>query len=237
MRVTWVSRIGGRAVNEDAVGKISRNGITCVAVADGLGGHNSGEVASKTAIDSLFKSFADSPAFSREALEKYVNSANKEVFRRAGTDPMYINMSSTLAAILIKGKRAVWCNVGDSRLYRFKNSRIAEVTEDHSLAFKDFMDGRIEYDDIRRSENQCKLTNAVGSYIKDLEISDICAAEPGTSFLLCTDGWWEYVTEDDMEDTLKASSNTREWLESMLEIRESRAPRDSDNYTAAVISM
>ena len=237
MRVTWVSRVGGRKINEDAVGKISRNGITCVAVADGLGGHSAGEIAAKTAIESIFEDFSESPEFSREALQKYVTDAHKTVFEKASTDPAYVNMSSTIVVILIKGKRAVWCHVGDSRLYRFCAGRLEEVTDDHSLAFMDFMEEKIEYDDIRRSENQNKLTNAVGLYIKDLKVSPVYTAAPETNFLLCTDGWWEYVTENDMEDTLKESKNSREWLEKMLDIRERRAPLGSDNYTAAVIAM
>ncbi len=237
MRVTWVSRIGGRRVNEDAVGKMTKNGITCVAVADGLGGHSAGEIASRTAVDSLFRSFSESPAFSKDKLRGYVTDAHNAVQQKALTDPDYLHMSSTLTVILIKGRRALWCHVGDSRLYRFSSGRIAEVTEDHSLAFKDFMDGLIEYDDIRRSSNQNKLMDAVGLYIEDMAVSEIRAAGPETDFLLCTDGWWEYVTEEDMEDTLKESRNSREWLEKMLSIRESRAGEGSDNYTAAVIAM
>ncbi len=237
MRVTWVSRKGGRRINEDSVGKITKNGMTCVAVADGLGGHSAGEVASKTAVESLFRSFSESPSLSEDKLRGYVTDAHNAVREKAMTDPDYLHMSSTIAAVIIKGRRAVWCHVGDSRLYRFSSGRIAEVTEDHSLAFRDFKEGLIEYDDIRRSGNQNKLTNAVGLYIEDMAVSGIRPAGSETSFLLCTDGWWEYVTEDDMEETLRESRNSREWLEKMLDIRESRAGEGSDNYTAAAITM
>ena len=237
MRVTWVSRIGGRKVNEDAVGKLTKNGITCIAVADGLGGHNAGEVASRTAVDTILKRFSEEPEFSREALTRYVTEAHNAVFEKSTTDPDYLHMSSTIVVLLIKGRRSVWCHVGDSRLYRFRNGWITEVTEDHSIAFRDFMEGLIEYGEIRNSSNQNKLTNAVGQYIENMVISQIRTADSATSFLLCTDGWWEYVTEEEMEETLRESYNSREWLEKMLEIRENTAPEGSDNYTAAVVFM
>ena len=237
MRVTWVSRKGGRAVNEDAAGKLTKNGVTCVAVADGLGGHNAGEVASKTALGAFLNSFSQKPVFSAQRMTECFEAAHEAVRGKSMTDPDYIGMSSTLTALMIKGGRALWCHVGDSRLYRFRSGRIAEVTEDHSLAFRDFMNGVIEYDDIRRSRAQNKLTNAVGLFIGDMKVSEIRREDRDTDFLLCTDGWWEYVTEDDMESTLSGSANSREWLERMLGLRESRAAEGSDNYTAAAVAL
>jgi serine/threonine protein phosphatase PrpC len=68
-----------------------------------------------------------------------------------------------------------------------------------------------------------------------INISEPTSAGVGSAFLLCTDGWWEYVTERDMEETYKNSSNIHDWLKRMIEIREENAPEDSDNYTAIVV--
>lgn len=237
MRVTWVSRTGGRKVNEDAIGKIRDKGILCIAVADGLGGHNAGEVASKLAVETILKSFSDKPEFSKESITRYITDAHSAILEKSKTDPDYLHMSSTIVVLLVKGKKAIWGHVGDSRLYRLEKNRIVEVTEDHSLAFLDFMKGNIEYDQIRESENQSRLTNALGSYIKDLKVSEITALSGSTAFLLCTDGWWEYVRENDIESLSESAQDARGWLEKMLAVREANAPENSDNYTAAAVFM
>lgn len=235
MLVTWVSRKGGRLVNEDAVGKIKAKNIMCVAVADGLGGHVGGKLASKLAIDTILNNFSANPVFSQDALELYIRNASDIIARTAQNDPELVHMSSTIAVILIKGNRAIWGNVGDSRIYRLRNNTVIEVSEDHSLAFLDFLNGDIEYDDIRTSINQNKLTSALGVALDDINISDITLIDSHTAFLLCTDGWWEYVNETAMENTLERSNTSQDWLTAMIEIREANAPANSDNYTAATI--
>lgn len=237
MRVTWVSRTGGRKINEDAVGKLREKGILCIAVADGLGGHNAGEVASKLAVETVLKSFSESPDFTKDSLVRYITDAHNAIIEKSKTDPDYVHMSSTIVVLLVKGKKALWANVGDSRLYRLEKNRIIEVTEDHSLAFVDFMNGKIEYDQIRTSQNQSRLTNALGSYIADLNVSEITTLSGASGFLLCTDGWWEYVGEDEIEALSESSSDARDWLEKMLAVREENAPQNSDNYTAAAVFM
>ena len=235
MIVTWICKEGGREVNEDAVGKIRKKGIVCVAVADGLGGHSGGTLASKLAIDTVLSEFAKEPVFSKEYIEKYIMAANEAIVSHAMNDPELLYMSSTIAVLLIKGRRAIWANVGDSRMYRLSEGVVAEVSEDHSLAFLDFVNGTSEYDDIRRSPNQNKLTSALGIALDGVNVSDKIHINASTSFVLCTDGWWEYVTEEDMENTFKSSCDTQKWLEKMIAIREEKAPANSDNYTAAIV--
>ena len=235
MIVTWVSKEGGREYNEDAVGKTRKKGIVCVVVADGLGGHAGGSLASKLAVDTVLDEFTNDPGFSKEHIEKYINVANDAIVSRAMNDPELLYMSSTLVVLLIKGRRAIWANVGDSRMYRLCEGIVAEVSEDHSVAFLDFVNGVTEYSDIRTSPNQNKLTSALGVVMDGMNISEKIHINASTSFLLCTDGFWEYVTEEDMENTFKDSDDGEGWLEKMIAIREAKAPPNSDNYTAAVI--
>ena len=235
MLVTGVSRKGGRTRNEDAYGEASAGGILCAVVADGLGGHYGGEIASRLAVDTIIKNFTEEPGFSEEHIKQYIEAANSAIVDCAENDPEHVHMSSTIVVLLRKGGKAIWANAGDSRLYCFNHNIISEVTEDHSLAFLDFMNGDIEYDDIRRSENQNKLTSALGIGLDEINTSKISHVGSSTSFLLCTDGWWEYVTEEQMEKTLGESKNTHQWLEAMIKIREENAPEGSDNYTAIAI--
>ncbi len=213
------------------------NGITCVVVADGLGGYTGGAAASRIAVDTVFDSFKKKPGFSKECIEQYISLACEAIRKKSKESPDNMYMSSTIAVLLINGQNAVWAHVGDSRLYRFENKMIAEVTDDHSIAFEDFMSGLIEYGEIRTSPNQNKLTNALSISPCTISVSDITPIDGSSSFLLCTDGWWEYVTEEEMEQTLGKASNSREWLRAMLDIRENAAPENSDNYTAAAVMM
>lgn len=236
MRVTYVTRPGGRKVNEDYIGEVRKNKILCVVVCDGLGGHSSGEVASKTVVTTILKEFENSPEFSKEALTRYIKRANIAVMDLSANNPSYFGMASTVAVLIVKGNKALWANVGDTRLYRLEKSRIAEVTEDQSLAFESFMKKYIEYDDIRRSENQNKLTSAIGTTAMKINMSEERFINRDTSFIICTDGWWEYVNEDDIETVTEKYPEARKRLEAMIKICEKNAPENSDNYTAAIVA-
>ncbi len=235
MVITWVSKEGGREINEDAVGKAKAKGIVCIVVADGLGGHNGGKIASELVVNTVIDCFIKNPGFSKDHLKEYIDKAKENVVGKAMSDPALLHMSSTAVILLVKGRRAMWANVGDSRLYRFYHGEICEVTEDHSVAFIDFVRGDIEYNDIRVSPNQNKLTSAIGMAMDTVNYSDECKINGATAFLLCTDGWWEYVTEEDMDKIFSQKSNSRDCLEAMLKIREENAPESSDNYTAVVV--
>lgn len=231
MIITWISKKGGREENEDAVGKLRKKGIMCAVVADGLGGHSGGKTASALAVKTILSAFETDTGFSKEHIKKYIECANEAIVDRAMNDPEQLYMSSTVAVLLIKGRRAIWANVGDSRVYKFRDGIISDVSEDHSLAFLDFADGKIEYGEISESENQNKLTSALGVAMNGMNISEINHIGADTSFLLCTDGWWENISDEDMEK----SSGAKQWLEEMLKIHNDTAPTDCDNYTVAVV--
>jgi serine/threonine protein phosphatase PrpC len=233
MIVTWVSKAGDRPVNGDAVGKTRKNGIVCVVVADGLGG----EMASEMAVNTVLGEFENSPSFSVASIKEYINAANDKIVECAMTDPELLHMSSTITVLLIKGRKAIWANVGDSRLYRFYDGMIAEVSEDHSMAFLDFVNSSIEYGDIRTDSNRNKLTSALGVSMDGINVSDIIPLDSQTSFLICTDGLWEYITEEEMEDMLNKSCDARQWLQSMIALREDRVRKKSDNFSAVVVAI
>ena len=235
MIITWLSKEGGREYNEDAVGKARKKGIVCVVVADGLGGHSGGKMASSIAVNSILSAFNENPGFSKSHIEGYIKKANEEIVNCAMNEPELLYMSSTVALLLVKGRHAIWANVGDSRLYKFSEGLITDVSEDHSVAFLDFAEGKIEYGDIRTSLNQNKLTSALGVSMDGVNISEVMRINHSTSFLLCTDGWWEHITEEEMEETLKKSKDAEMWLSDMLKIREANASEGSDNFTAAAI--
>lgn len=238
MRFTTVSDKGGRINNEDFLGHAAIGTIHCFVLCDGLGGHSSGETASELAVQTILAEFKKSPEISKKSIQSYISAANTAIYERQSGSSILRGMATTASVLLTDGKKAVWGNIGDTRLYRFSLGKIAEVTEDHSVAFMDFKKGKYEYKDIRTSPDQNKLTKSLGTLPDiDPDISEVIKINGTTSFLICTDGFWEYVNEAEMEKLHMTTLSSKAWLEKMLEIIAKKAPSDHDNLSAIAIRM
>ncbi len=236
MRFALVTNKGGRENNEDTIGRLKKNGMYCFVLADGLGGHGGGETASSLAVSTILQCFDSQAGISQDIMYAYLEAAQNAILEKRGEDARTKKMSTTVAALVCDDNKAIWAHCGDSRLYRFKKHLIQEVTDDHSVAFASFMAGDIEYNDIRISPDQNKLIRTLGDGSKfKPDISPVAQLEKKSSFLLCSDGFWEYVDEDFMEYSRKHSSSPREWLQYMLAERKRNAPADADNYSAIAI--
>ncbi len=182
--------------------------------------------------------FEKSPELSRDAVREYARKAAEALGRERDSDADKYNMSTTVVVLLTDGKRAVWLHMGDSRLYCFTKGELRIVTEDHSLAFLEFMRGEISYDGIRTSKNQNMLTRCVNDTDNfEPDISDLVEVKKGDAFLLCTDGFWEFVNEEDMQSTLKKSASPKEWLEKMLIILHKNETERNDNYSTIAVML
>ena len=145
-------------------------------------------------------------------------------------------MKTTLVFLAMEKEMARWMHVGDSRLYRFQNGKLVKQTMDHSVSQMAVLMGDITPQQIRFHEDRNRVLRALGGDNAKADISPETELQSGRdAFLMCTDGFWEYVTEEDMENTFKDSDDGDGWLEKMIAIREAKAPQNSDNYTAAVI--
>ena len=146
-------------------------------------------------------------------------------------------MKTTMVCLLIKGKCAMWAHVGDSRLYHFENDRLEFQTFDHSVSQMAVLRGEISGDEIRGHADRNKLLKALGrEETISIDVSkkvDISSGEH--AFLLCSDGFWEYVTEADMIKTLKASGTAEEWISKMVGILKKNAKLGNDNNSAAAV--
>ncbi|MGN0108281.1 MAG: PP2C family protein-serine/threonine phosphatase [Hominilimicola sp.] len=234
MRAVSLSNRGGRKNNEDCVGYARAGEIWCFVLCDGLGGQLCGEVASRLVCDTVCDEFEKNPEISRLALCGYLEKA-VEAIGEARDEDKY-NMSSTAVALVTNGKQAVWAHMGDSRLYYISGGGILSITDDHSVAFMEFERGMITYDDIRRSPSQNKLLRCISDMDNFMpDISDITELTCGDAFLLCSDGFWEYVTEDDIEKAINQSSSPKEWLEKMLDVLHENEIEKNDNYSAIAV--
>ena len=221
---------GGRAVNEDSAlqARMGEDRI-CLVVADGLGGHGGGAQASAAAADTICREWRGEA--DPENLRGLVQKGHAAV---TAIQTPRCAMKSTVVALELAGSRAAWAHVGDSRLYHFADGRLVFQTCDHSASQIAVLMGEITVDQIRFHEDRNRVLRALGqdgALTVDTGSEELC---PGKhAFLLCTDGFWEYVLEDEMAADLAAAAGPLDWLIRMRSRLTARAPAGSDNNTAA----
>jgi serine/threonine protein phosphatase PrpC len=200
-----------RSSNEDAFYVDDALGL--YVVADGMGGHAAGEVASREAVDTLYGmvkrgvrglrelghplSEADARAACR-LMESAVQAATYFVFSIAEIDRDKSGMGTTLSALLVLGEHAVTAQVGDSRIYRVEDGNVEQLTEDHTLIAWQLKQGLITPQEAARSPHKNVITRAVGNreYVQvDTKCIPLAA---GVRFLLCSDGLHGYLKDSDI---------------------------------------
>lgn len=227
-----ITNRGGRNRNEDTVRVELSHGV-CAVVADGLGGHGGGETASMAAAEKLLAACRKDGFPSREQMYRAFEQAHREVVSHQSKSCM---MKTTAVMLCLDGKNARWGHVGDSRLYHFKNGRIVHQTMDQSVSQIAVLMGEIRPEQIRFHEDRNKVLRALGGESWEPDLAEEVSVEDGFhAFLLCTDGFWEYVYEDEMEKELSRSAQPEEWLRKMEKILCSRIKGNNDNYTAAAV--
>lgn len=223
---------GGRKENEDSV-RFLRQGqdSLCLIVADGLGGHGGGKTASSAAVETVCAGWAGEADPSD--LAERITQAHQAVRKRQTPD---CTMKSTAVVLAVHGTDAAWAHVGDSRLYHFFQGRLDFQTRDHSASQVAVMLGEITPDQIRFHEDRSRILRALGQE-GDLhaETGSRTLAPGRHAFLLCSDGFWEYVLEAEMESELRAAKTPQEWLDAMRNRLSRRASADNDNNTAAAV--
>lgn len=212
---------GGRPINEDS--------IYCATdlfiVADGLGGHHGGENASAAAVRCISENYRGD--ISDAEIEKLLEAANDAV------NKLNDGSHTTLAAAFVSDKRMRIANVGDSRVYIFRGNRVHTVTKDHSVCQAAVDMGEMSYDDIRFSDDRSRLLKVLGGK-ESLNLKtkyppiDLC---DGDAFLLCSDGFWEYVHEREMEADLLKADSAESWKRLMLKRHLLKAKNSGDNYS------
>lgn len=226
------TNIGGRARNEDTVRKSAPlPDRLCMVVADGLGGHGGGEIASAAAADTICGGW--NGQVDAGVLLDLVQAAHRNVL---SLQTRQCAMKSTVVALAVENGKAAWAHAGDSRLYHFLNGKRVFQTRDHSASQIAVTLGEISVDQIRFHEDRNRVFRALGQD-GDLKVdAHEDPLEPGRhAFLLCTDGFWEYVLEDEMEEDLRAASDPEDWLARMRSRLTARAPSNNDNNTAAAV--
>lgn len=244
INLSWanISATGMRASNQDAMGEAQQDDMVCFVMSDGAGGHEGGEVAARIVVDTVLSEFLRESSFGVRAMHSYAECAMARVAQGKHLAPRQHDMSATIATVLIdqSNRQALWAHLGDTRIYLFRHDKLHRVTKDHSVA-QQFIDaGYGQADQLRLHPQRNILFAAVGAEggTEAAVTSEAVKIEDGDAFLVCTDGFWEWVLEADMEATLAAARTSQEWLIAMGRIADANvnaAQKLRDNYSVFAI--
>lgn len=230
---------GGRDYNEDYTDCRVDNKDAFFILADGLGGHYGGDIASHCIVDCLTEAWeTDREAISRtEWLKQQIAHVNDMLIHLQKEKGR--KMKSTVVALCLEDSTASWAHVGDSRLYYVSDGCIRRLTQDHSVTYKKYKSGEISRDAMNFDEDRSSLLRAIGD---EKHSEPDCGSSdakyhimPGDAFLLCSDGCWEYLYDEEiLVDCLK-SETAKQWSQQMLLRIMNRIKPDSDNITLMTI--
>lgn len=237
-----------RRNNQDAYGMDDRSGL--LLVADGMGGHAAGEVASRIAVEVILKQVSQGletgkiPAVGEVPLHlsdrgrlllAAVRIANEMVYRSSLESPDRAGMGTTVVAALVRGGKATVAHVGDSRLYLWRKGKLTQWTQDHSLVAEQVQRGLLTKEDAVTALNQNVLTRALGiGDVVDVEIQEY-AVRQGDVFLLCSDGLTRMVTDDEIAGVLRELSHPWQMCHNLVRLALDRGGKDNVTVTVGKI--
>lgn len=206
---------------------------TLVLVADGMGGHAAGEVASATAAEVIARAYYTAPGEPAEALRTAFEAANAAVHAAAEADRA--GMGTTCVALVLRGSEAFAAHVGDSRLYRLRAGVLDRLTEDHSLVGEMVGRGLLTEEEARAHEQRNVITRALGVRAEvEVTLAGPIPVEPGDVFVLCSDGLHEPVEDAVLTDVLLATASPLAAAEGLIE--QAKALGAPDNVTVGVVA-
>ncbi|MDR3566914.1 MAG: Stp1/IreP family PP2C-type Ser/Thr phosphatase [Syntrophobacteraceae bacterium] len=221
--------------NEDSIAVVRPGGNyplqkgALAIVADGMGGHQAGEYASRLAVDAISQCYyGDTKRLPPEDLAHSLQEANGKIFREAATDSTLHGMGTTATALALRQGKAYFAHVGDSRLYRMREGVIELLTEDHTLLMALLKSGSLTEEQAKYFPDRHVITRALGSHPEvevmspekgiELEIDD--------RFLLCSDGLHDLVGSEDIREALLGRT-AQAACELLVELAKNRGGHDN----------
>jgi serine/threonine protein phosphatase PrpC len=206
------------------------------AVADGMGGHLAGEIASAKALEPVEqldgKVYAD-PEEAVEALRRAVEEANHIVSQLADDEPLYRGMGTTLTAVMVEGRRLHLAHVGDSRAYLLRDGTFRQLTDDHTLVQHLIDEGQISKEEAASHPQRSIITRAIG-VSREVDVDSMSLdLQPGDQILLCSDGLTGVLSDEEIERALQADASEDDIIAGLIErANEGGGP---DNITVVIL--
>jgi serine/threonine protein phosphatase PrpC len=204
------------------------------AIADGMGGAQAGEVASRLAAAAVREGGAGSGG--EERIFELIQEANRRVYDRSSTDPSTSGMGTTMTVALVEDGAVAFGHVGDSRAYLIRDGEMEQLTEDHSLVNELLKSGKLSPEEAGMHPQKAVITRAVGTD-PDVDVDTFTvAAQTGDLFLLCSDGLTDVVAE---EEILELVERNREDIDRALRalVKEANRGGGEDNITVVAFEI
>lgn len=209
--------------------------VYCYAVCDGMGGYEYGEKASLEAVKSLNDVYSEKKTFN---LVESILLANKRVCELTN-DGNKVKMGTTIVVLQIKGKNARFANIGDSRLYLFRDNSLKQLSQDHTTARQLIELGIIDSEQVRQNKKNHELTQYLGINEEEFLIEPFCGdsivVKKGDVFLLCSDGVTDMLSDEEICDLLKAHKTSESSKDDVKKIIEKTLDNGGkDNITVVI---
>lgn len=224
---------GERKINEDSLGVTVCADSVVFVLCDGLGGHGNGDVASSHVV-----SMMDYCITRGMSVEESIVQSQVTLLERQKAEHQEESMKTTLTCLVISGDTAQFVHVGDSRIYWFEKGKYRMRSQDHSVPQMLVKSGAIREKDIRHHEDRSRLLRVMGTEWNSpkYQFGEKIALTGESTFLLCSDGFWELIEEKTMEKLLRKSPTPEQWLREMeQEIRKNGRGTNMDNYSAIAV--
>jgi serine/threonine protein phosphatase PrpC len=233
-----LSKTGGKAMNEDAIGSIlTKPGSGCWVVADGQGKRGGGDVAAQKAVQAILDAFAANPMVSEKNLSQALQAAHQMILDMQAEIIRNQSLRVALAVLCVDGRDTLWAHIGDVRVYVFRDGDLLAQTKDHSVPQTLLNAGEISAAEIRWHTDRHRLLRSIGApgTMQPTLYNQYHELLPGDLFLICSDGFWRYVKELEMLTDWCKSPTLGKWLEYMEMRLLKAAPAQHDNYSAIAL--
>ena len=233
--VREINEDSGRFVKPSNAELLKGKGVLLV-VADGMGGHSAGEVASGMAAELIPRLYYDAKGEPQEALKGAVEEANRQIHAASLGDESKRGMGTTCTALVLLGGQAFAAHVGDSRLYMLREGKVYLLTEDHSAVMEMVKLGIITMEQARHHEDKNVILRALGT-TPEVEVATLepFSVRLGDQYLLCSDGLYDLVPDDEIGRELTAAEDIHAAGERLITLAKARGGHD--NITVGIAAV
>lgn len=228
-----------RSNNEDAWAELVENRF--FVLADGMGGHQAGEVASRLIVEKLssaIQSMKQLPSSIQERaklLKTLIEKANREIYLLSLHNENYFGMGTTLACLWLDEKNTIIAHVGDSRIYRLRKAKLTQLTLDHSLRQELLVKGKLNSTNSSVYALKNIITRAIGTQTRVEPSIEIEKFQSGDLYLICSDGLTDELSFEEIQSTLSNASSVKEGANNLIKLAKENG--GSDNITIVIIKI
>jgi len=206
-------------------------------VADGMGGHAGGEVASQIAVDSIrscLEALWDVEVTPQKLMQDAIDKANQAIINDQAANPVRSDMGTTIVVLLFRDEQPWFCHIGDSRLYRLRGSKLEQISDDHTWIARAIQTGVVNPDEAKSHPWRHMLLQCLGREdVKSITAREI-EWQPGDRLLICSDGLTEELTDDLIAGYLASDGTNDHIAQSLINAANERG--GGDNITVVIVS-